>query len=288
MRRHPDWLRVPIAGGVTYRKVKNLLRERGLHTICEEAKCPNRGECFNRGTATFLILGDICTRHCLYCAVKSGKPKPVDPLEPKKVAEAVNILGLKYAVITSVTRDDLPDGGAEIFYETIIEIKNKNPSCTIEVLIPDFRGNDEAIHKIIEAKPDVINHNIEVVEELFPKMRPQGNYNLSLNLLQKIKEIDSNIITKSGFMIGLGEKMSQIIRTMQDLRDRDVDVLTIGQYLQPSMHHTPIIRYYTPDEFKYLKDLGYQMGFLQVESAPLVRSSYHADDIIDIIKRVNT
>ncbi len=288
MRRHPDWLRVPIAGGVTYRKVKNLLRERGLHTICEEAKCPNRGECFNRGTATFLILGDICTRHCLYCAVKSGKPKPVDPLEPKKVAEAVNILGLKYAVITSVTRDDLPDGGAEIFYETIIEIKNKNPSCTIEVLIPDFRGNDKAIHKIIEAKPDVINHNIEVVEELFPKMRPQGNYNLSLNLLQKIKEIDSNIITKSGFMIGLGEKMSQIIRTMQDLRDRDVDVLTIGQYLQPSMHHTPIMRYYTPDEFKYLKDLGYQMGFLQVESAPLVRSSYHADDIIDIIKRVKT
>ena len=288
MRRHPDWLRVPIAGGVTYRKVKNLLRERGLHTICEEAKCPNRGECFNRGTATFLILGDICTRHCLYCAVKSGKPKPVDPLEPKKVAEAVNILGLKYAVITSVTRDDLPDGGAEIFYETIIEIKNKNPSCTIEVLIPDFRGNDEAIHKIIEAKPDVINHNIEVVEELFPKMRPQGNYNLSLNLLQKIKEIDSNIITKSGFMIGLGEDMDQIIRTMQDLRDRDVDVLTIGQYLQPSMHHTPIMRYYTPDEFKYLKDLGYQMGFLQVESAPLVRSSYHADDIIDIIKRVKT
>ncbi len=288
MRRHPDWLRVPIAGGVTYRKVKNLLRERGLHTICEEAKCPNRGECFNRGTATFLILGDICTRHCLYCAVKSGKPKPVDPLEPKKVAEAVNILGLKYAVITSVTRDDLPDGGAEIFYETIIEIKNKNPSCTIEILIPDFRGNDKAIHKIIEAKPDVINHNIEVVEELFPKMRPQGNYNLSLNLLQKIKEIDSNIITKSGFMIGLGEDMDQIIRTMQDLRDRDVDVLTIGQYLQPSMHHTPIMRYYTPDEFKYLKDLGYQMGFLQVESAPLVRSSYHADDIIDIIKRVKT
>ena len=252
MRRHPDWLRVSIAGGETYRKVKNTLRERDLHTICEEAKCPNRGECFNRGTATFLILGDICTRHCLYCAVRSGKPKPVDTLESKKVAEAVNILGLKYAVITSVTRDDLQDGGAEIFYETIMEVKNNNPSCVIEVLIPDFRGNDEAIHRIIEAKPDVINHNIEVVEELFPKMRPQGNYNLSLNLLQKIKEIDSNIITKSGFMIGLGEDMDQIIKTMQDLKDRDVDVITIGQYLQPSIHHTPIMRYYTPYEFRYL------------------------------------
>ncbi|HEC89417.1 MAG TPA: lipoyl synthase, partial [Thermoplasmatales archaeon] len=198
---------------------------------------------------------------------------------------AVSILGLKYAVITSVTRDDLDDGGAQIFYETIMEIKHRNPNCIVEVLIPDFKGNDNAIYKIIEAKPDVINHNIEVVEELFSKMRPQGDYNLSLNLLQKIKEIDSNIITKSGFMIGLGENMDQIIKTMHDLRDRDVDVLTIGQYLQPSIHHAPTIKYYTPDEFKYLKDIGYQIGFLQVESAPLVRSSYHADNIINLIKR---
>ena len=288
MSRHPNWLKVSIPGGITYRKVRQLLRDKNLHTICEEARCPNRGECFNRGTATFLILGDICTRNCLYCAVKSGKPKPVNPLEPREVAEAVSILGLKYAVVTSVTRDDLDDGGAQIFYETIMEIKHRNPNCIVEVLIPDFKGNDNAIYKIIGAKPDVINHNIEVVEELFSKMRPQGNYNLSLNLLQRIKEIDSNIITKSGFMIGLGENIDQIIKTMYNLRDVNVDVLTIGQYLQPSIHHAPTIKYYTPDEFKYFKDIGYQIGFLQVESAPLVRSSYHADDLINLIKKVKT
>ena len=286
MRRHPDWLRVPIAGGETYRRIRDILREKNLHTICEEARCPNRAECFNRGTATFLILGDICTRHCLYCAVKSGKPRQVNPLESKEVAEAVHLMGLRYVVITSVTRDDLIDGGAQHFYNTILEVKHRNPHCMIEVLIPDFKGDNNAIHRILEAKPDVINHNIEVVQELFPRLRPQGDYNRSLTLLEKIKEIDSNIITKSGFMIGFGENINQIKKTMRDLRDRNVDVLTIGQYLQPTRKHVEVKKYYTPEEFDELKSIALNMGFLQVESGPLVRSSYHADDLIALIKRV--
>jgi len=285
-RRHPEWLKVPIAGGVEYSRVRKVLREKGLHTICEEAKCPNIAECFNRGTATFLILGDTCTRSCRYCAVKKGVPRPVNPLEPKEVAEAVETLGLRYAVITSVTRDDLVDGGAKQFHDTILEIRSRNPSCLIEVLIPDFKGDVDALKLVVDAKPDVINHNIEVVKSLFPKMRPQGDYNRSLELLKRVKDLDSKIITKSGFMIGLGETKEEIEETMCDLRSRGVDVLTIGQYLQPSSSHAPIHKYYTPMEFQEFKRIAYNMGFLQVESGPLVRSSYHADDLLDLIKRV--
>ncbi len=285
-RRHPEWLKVSIAGGVEYSRVRKLLREKGLHTICEEAKCPNIAECFNRGTATFLILGDTCTRSCRYCAVKKGTPKPVNPLEPKEVAEAVETLGLRYAVITSVTRDDLVDGGAKQFHDTILEIRRRNPNCLIEVLIPDFKGDIDALKLVVDAKPDVINHNIEVVKSLFLKLRPQGDYNRSLELLKSIKDLDSKIITKSGFMIGLGETKEEIEETMCDLRSRGVDVLTMGQYLQPSLSHAPIHKYYTPMEFQEFKRIAYNMGFLQVESGPLVRSSYHADDLLDLIKRV--
>jgi len=277
MRRHPDWLKVKIGGGENYVKMKSLLRNAKLHTICEEAKCPNIAECFGSGTAVFLILGDICTRNCRYCYVKHGEPSSLNPKEPKDVAESVKKLGLKYVVITSVTRDDLEDGGANVFYETIKEIKKINKGCKIEVLIPDFKGNIESLKKIINAKPDVINHNIEVVEDLFADIRPQGNYEISLNILNDIKKLDMYIKTKSGFMIGLGETKDQILKTMKDLRKANVDFLTIGQYLQPSKNHVEIEKYYNPLEFDQFKKIALDLGFKHVESGPLVRSSYHAE-----------
>jgi len=277
MRRHPDWLKVKIGGGENYVKMKSLLRNAKLHTICEEAKCPNIAECFGSGTAVFLILGDICTRNCRYCYVKHGEPSSLNPKEPKDVAESVKKLGLKYVVITSVTRDDLEDGGANVFYETIKEIKKINKYCKIEVLIPDFKGNIESLKKIINAKPDVINHNIEVVEDLFADIRPQGNYEISLNILNDIKKLDMYIKTKSGFMIGLGETKDQILKTMKDLRKANVDFLTIGQYLQPSKNHVEIEKYYNPLEFDQFKKIALDLGFKHVESGPLVRSSYHAE-----------
>ena len=277
MRRHPDWLKVKIGGGENYVKMKSLLRNAKLHTICEEAKCPNIAECFGSGTAVFLILGDICTRNCRYCYVKHGEPSSLNPKEPKDVAESVKKLGLKYVVITSVTRDDLEDGGANVFYETIKEIKKINKYCKIEVLIPDFKGNIESLKKIINAKPDVINHNIEVVEDLFADIRPQGNYEISLNILNDIKKLDMYIKTKSGFMIGLGETKDQILKTMKDLRKANVDFLTIGQYLQPSKNHVEIEKYYNPLEFDQFKIIALDLGFKHVESGPLVRSSYHAE-----------
>jgi len=280
MLRHPEWLRVEIPGGENYVKIKSLLRKAKLHTICEEAKCPNMAECFGKGTATFLILGNVCTRSCRYCNVKHGKPLPLNPDEPREVAESVNALGLRYAVITSVTRDDLPDGGATVFYETVKEIKKINKNCRVEVLIPDFRGDKEALKKVIGAKPDVINHNIEVVKELFPKMRPQGDYNRSLFVLRIIKEMNSRIITKSGFMVGLGETNEQILKTMQDLKENGVDILTIGQYLQPTKNHAEVRKYYTPEEFMEFRDTAMEMGFKHVESGPLVRSSYHAEQAL--------
>lgn len=277
MRRHPDWLKVKIGGGENFVKMKSLLRNAKLHTICEEAKCPNIAECFGSGTAVFLILGDICTRNCKYCNVKHGTPLSLNPNEPKDVAESVKELGLKYVVITSVTRDDLEDGGACVFYETVKEIIKRNKNCKVEVLIPDFKGRIESLKKVIDAKPDVINHNIEVVQELFPEIRPEGDYRISLDVLKNIKKIDKNIKTKSGFMIGLGEIKDQIVKTMRDLREADVDFLTIGQYLQPTRNHAEIKKYYTPKEFDELKKIALDMGFGHVESGPLVRSSYHAE-----------
>ena len=282
MRRHPDWLKVKIGGGESFVKMKSLLREAKLHTICEEAKCPNIAECFGSGTAVFLILGDICTRNCKYCYVKHGKPLKLNLDEPKDVAESVKELGLKYVVITSVTRDDLEDGGADIFYKTIKEIKKLNLNVFVEVLIPDFNGNISSLKKVIDAKPDVINHNIEVVENLFADIRPQGNYETSLKILKEIKNINKDIKTKSGFMLGLGESKEQILKTMKDLRNSDVDFLTIGQYLQPSKNHIKINKYYSPNEFDQFKKYALDMGFKHVESGPLVRSSYHAEKTIDL------
>ena len=278
MRRHPDWLKVRIGGGETFSKMKTILRTAKLHTICEEAKCPNIAECFGQGTAVFLILGNICTRNCRYCNVTHGTPEDLNFHEPFDVAESVKTLGLNYVVITSVTRDDLSDGGASVFYDTVREIKRLNPTCRIEVLIPDFNGDKTALQKIIDAAPDVINHNIEVVEELFPVIRPQGNYHQSLDVLKTMKLTSDGIPTKSGFMLGLGESLPQIHATLQDLRGVGVDIVTIGQYLQPTRHHYEVKKYYSPDEFVHIKALALEMGFSHVESGPLVRSSYHAQD----------
>ena len=250
-----------------------------MHTICEEAKCPNIAECFGNGTAVFLILGDVCTRNCKYCNVKNGKPLELNKNEPVDVANSVKHLGLKYVVITSVTRDDLDDGGASYFFNTVNEIRKINKNCKIELLIPDFMGLIKPLEKVIDSKPDVINHNIEVVKELFPRIRPEGNYEISLDLLDNIKKINENIKTKSGFMIGLGENKNQILKTMNDLRSAKVDYLTIGQYLQPTKSHIGIKKYYHPKEFKELRKIGEDIGFKNVESGPLVRSSYHAEKI---------
>ena len=276
MRRHPDWLKVRIGSGETFVKVKTLLRSSHLHTVCEAAKCPNIAECFGNGTAVFLILGDVCTRDCLYCHISHGEPLPLNKNEPQDIADSVKTLGLRYVVITSVTRDDLPDGGAGMFSETIQAIRNKNPKCSIEVLIPDFQGNIHAFQTLIEANPDVINHNIEVVQELFPLMRPQGDYHQSLSVLQSIKTLSPEMKTKSGLMVGFGETTEQIYSTLKDLQMVDVNFVTIGQYLQPTKNHAEIKKYYSPAEFEELKKFAISLGFDHVESGPLVRSSYHA------------
>jgi lipoic acid synthetase len=268
---------VKIGGGESFVKMKSLLRNAKLHTICEEAKCPNIAECFKSGTAVFLILGDICTRDCKYCYVKHGNPSKINYNEPKDVAESVKRLGLKYVVITSVTRDDLEDGGAGIFNETISEIKKLNKNCNIEVLIPDFMGKVDSLKKVVDARPDVINHNIEVTKDLFYDIRPQGNYDTSLKILKFIKQLNKNIKSKSGFMVGLGENEKQIFETMNDLKNADVDFLTVGQYLQPSKNHFEIQKYYSPDEFERIRRTALDLDFEYVESGPLVRSSYHAD-----------
>jgi len=283
MRRHPDWLKVKIGSGKNYAKTKALLRSAKLHTICEEAKCPNIAECFGCGTAVFLILGDTCTRNCKYCNVKHGEPQAINLEEPHDVAESVKQLDLKYVVVTSVTRDDLADGGADVFYDTVTETKKFNKNCKIEVLIPDFKGSIDALKTVIDSEPDVINHNIEVAEELFNSIRPEGDYKTSLELLKNIKKINKDMKTKSGFMIGMGENKEQIIKTMQDLRTVAVDFLTIGQYLQPTKNHAEIKKYYTPGEFNEFKKIAIDLGFKHVESGPLVRSSYHAQDAISII-----
>jgi lipoyl synthase len=280
VRHHPDWLKVKIGGGESYVKMKSMLRNAKLHTICEEAKCPNIAECFGSGTAVFLILGDICTRSCKYCNVRHGAPLPLNPSEPKDVAESVKKLGLKYAVITSVTRDDLKDGGAGVFSETVREVKRLNTDCKVEVLIPDFKGDIDSIRRILDSNPNVVNHNIEVVQDLFSDIRPQGDYDKSLEVLKNIKKLNRNVKTKSGFMVGLGESNEQILKTMRDLRNVGVDYLTIGQYLQPTKNHAELKKYYTPEEFDKLKKMALRLGFEHVESGPLVRSSYHAEKAI--------
>jgi lipoic acid synthetase len=246
-----------------------------LHTICEEARCPNRWECWNARTATFLILGDICTRRCQYCSVETGRPAPVDHEEPRRVAEAIRALGLRHAVITSVNRDELPDGGAAVFAETIRETRRLSPDCTIEVLIPDFEGIDAALATVCSEKPEILNHNIETVERLFPSIRPQGKYQRSLEVLRKAKQ--QGMTTKSGLILGLGETLDEAREVMRDLRSTGCDITTIGQYLQPTRQHLPVARFYEPSEFALLKEEGLAMGFTHVESGPLVRSSYHAE-----------
>jgi lipoic acid synthetase len=278
MRRHPDWLKVKIGSGPNFAKMKSLLRSAKLHTICEEAKCPNIAECFNHGTAVFLIMGDTCTRNCRYCNVNHGIPEAINQNEPREIAQSVKTLGLSYVVITSVTRDDIEDGGALAFYQTIKEIKKTNPNCKVEALIPDFKGDELSLKKVLEAEPDVLNHNIEVVEKLFPKIRPEGNYQISLKLLKNIKKYAPSIKSKSGFMVGLGETKEQLISTMKDLRSSEVEILTIGQYLQPSKQHAEIKKYYTPKEFNEFEKIGLKLGFINVVSGPLVRSSYHAEE----------
>ncbi|MDH3289729.1 MAG: lipoyl synthase [Gemmatimonadota bacterium] len=274
--RKPPWLKVKAPGGQTYVGVKRMMRDLGLHTVCEEAHCPNIGECWEHRAATFMILGDVCTRNCAYCAVAHGTPAPYDPDEPARLAEAVARLGLKHIVITSVDRDDLPNGGAEAFAGCVTEIRARLPEASVELLIPDFKGSDRALAIVVEAKPDILNHNLETVARLYRIARPGGRYDRALRLLRRAKEMDSSLLTKSGLMVGLGEEWDELVVAMQDLRDEAVDLLTIGQYLRPSDGHLPVARFYSLEEFAQLREVGRRMGYRHVESGPLVRSSYHA------------
>lgn len=274
------WLRRTLPDQRVLDRMDALLEGLNLHTVCDSALCPNRGECFKKGTATFIILGNICTRNCGFCAVKKGKPLPLDPEEPYHIAQAARHLQLTHIVVTSVTRDDLPDGGAEHFAETIKEIKKQLPKSTIEVLVPDFKGSWEALQRVIDAQPEVINHNIETVNRLYRLVRPKAVYKRSLELLRQVKIRDKNIISKSGIMVGLGEEEEEIIQAMKDLREVDGDILTIGQYLRPSPLHLRVQNYIHPDKFEEYQKIGISLGFKYVASAPLVRSSYHAGEIL--------
>ena len=275
--RLPEWLKVRAPGSPRYMELKQIMQGRRLHTVCEEAHCPNIGECWDLGTATFMILGDICTRRCHYCAVTTGRPTGIDLQEPLRLAETVSSMGLSYCVITSVNRDDLPDGGAFIFASCIKKIREIAPGCKVEVLIPDFAGSWIALKKVIDCWPEVLNHNIESTPRVFPRVRPKGDYQMSLELLAKAKEMDPSTVTKSGIIVGMGETTDEVLETMKDLRVVDCDLLTIGQYLRPSNMHIPVDRFYTPAEFDQLGEAGKAMGFKHVASGPLVRSSYHAD-----------
>ena len=277
-RRLPEWLKVPMPGGENYLDVRRRLKSSRLHTVCEEARCPNIGDCWDRRMATFMILGDICTRACRYCAVTTGRPLGLDLEEPVRLAETVEYLGLNYVVITSVNRDDLPDGGAFIFAQCISQIRKRLPHCKVEVLIPDFQGDWGALEVVMDARPDVLNHNIETVHRVFHGVRPKGDYHQSLELLSRAKELVPHAVTKSGMMVGLGEAREEISQTMKDLRTADCDLLTVGQYLRPSKRHAPVARFYTPQEFADIRREGDTLGFSHVASGPLVRSSYHADE----------
>ncbi len=274
-QRRPEWLKARIPGGNGFVHLEGIIRTHNLHTVCEEARCPNLGECWNLGTATFMILGDICTRSCGFCAVKTGRPAAeLDWDEPRRVVEAVEMMNIKHAVITSVNRDERKDGGAPIFAETIKLIHQRVPGCKVEVLIPDFKGSEEALDIVLAAKPDILNHNVETVPRLYRSIRPQANYQQSLEVLDRAKQ--KGFITKTGLMLGIGEKTEEVVEVMKDVREVKCDILTLGQYLQPTKEHVPIDRYVHPDEFKMLKMEGLRLGFKHVESGPLVRSSYHA------------
>lgn len=277
----PEWLKARAPVGENYHNLKKLARDLNLHTVCESAHCPNIGECWNHKTATFMMLGNLCTRRCGFCAVPKGRPGPIDFDEPRRVAEAVAALGLKFAVITSVNRDDDILGGARAFALVIQEIRRRAPGCQVEVLIPDFQGNEDAIRTVVEARPEILNHNTESVPRLYRAVRSGARYERTLRLLEYAKELNPTLVTKSGIMVGLGEEMHELLAVYQDLANVGVDVLTIGQYLRPSKNHLPMTRYYTPDEFAYMKLEALKMGFRHVESGPLVRSSYHAHEQAD-------
>ena len=274
----PEWLKARAPMGENYHLLKKLARGLGLHTVCESAQCPNIGECWNHRTATFMLLGNVCTRRCGFCAVPKGRPEPIDWDEPKRVAEAVAELGLDYAVVTSVNRDDDNVGGARVFAHTIHEIRRRKPGCRVEVLIPDFQGNEEALQIVLAAAPDILNHNTETVPRLYRAVRSGARYERTLRLLERAKQIGPEMVTKSGVMVGLGESVSELIEVFRDLGSRGVDILTVGQYLRPSRDHLPIARFYTPEEFLFLKQEALRYGFRHVESGPLVRSSYHAHE----------
>ena len=282
--RKPPWLKVRFPGGEDYVRLKKLMRRGGLHTVCEEAHCPNIGECWDAGTATFMILGDTCTRACGFCAVKSGRPGALDNLEPMRVANAVREMGIGHAVVTSVNRDDQPDGGAGIFAETIRWIRRLSPETSVEVLIPAFLGADDALATVCAAEPEILNHNTESVPRLYRRVRPKGRYERTLGLLRRAKELDPGTITKSGVMVGLGETRDELLQVFADLARCGVEVLTVGQYLRPSAKHLPIDRYYAPSEFDELREAALALGFRHVESGPLVRSSYHAERHVDGVR----
>lgn len=281
IQRKPDWLRIKFHGGKSREEVEEMLGRLSLHTVCEEANCPNMGECFSRRTATFMILGNFCTRNCTFCNVRKHVPQPVDPEEPMRVAQAVRELNLRHVVITSVTRDDLPDGGAGHFAEVIGKIKELDKNVVVEVLIPDFEGSFEALSKVAEAKPEIINHNVETVPRLYPAVRPMAVYERSLELLRNVKTLDADILSKSGIMVGLGETESEVLEVFRDLREAGCNILTVGQYLAPSKQHHPVVEYIHPDIFEKYKEEALKMGFKYVASAPLVRSSYLADKALE-------
>jgi lipoic acid synthetase len=274
--RKPPWIKVKAPGGENYVRLKHLMRELGLHTVCEEARCPNIGECWEHEAATFMILGDVCTRNCAYCAVAHGTPKAFDPLEPVRLARAVETMGLRHVVITSVDRDDLPNGGAEAFAGCVEEIRKRLPETTVEVLIPDFKGSERALGIVMAARPAILNHNLETVERLYPLARPGGRYHRALDLLARARRMVPGGLTKSGMILGMGEEWDELLVAMRDLRRSDVNILTLGQYLRPSESHLPVARFYTPEEFAELREIGMRMGFDHVQASPLTRSSYHA------------
>ena len=281
----PEWLKVRAPGSPGFLRLKTLMRDLNLHTVCEDARCPNIGECWHHGTATFMILGDVCTRACAYCAVAHGRPGAVDIGEPARVAEAIRVLNLTYVVVTSVDRDDLPDGGASIFAGTIREARARLPECRIEVLIPDFQGDEPALHTVLDARPGVLNHSTETVPRLYKMARSGGRYARTLELLDRSRRFAPDIPTKTGVMVGLGEEHEELVATFRDLRDAGCGILTIGQYLRPSDRHAPMIRYYHPDEFRALKQIALDLGFVHVESGPLVGSSYHAHETAHAYER---
>jgi len=274
--RKPNWLKVKAPGGAGYVEVRRLMHELKLHTVCEEAHCPNVGECWNHRAATFLIMGDVCTRNCAYCAVAHGAPLPLDPGEPRRLAEAVEAMALRHVVVTSVDRDDLPDGGAAHYAAVVREIRLRMAETTVELLIPDFKGNEDALRTVVESRPDILNHNLETVPRLYRMARPGGRYDRALELLVRAKRMDPLQVTKSGIMVGLGETWEEAVTALRDLRAAGTDLVTVGQYLRPSAEHMPVARYYTPDEFAELARIGNELGFRHTESGPLVRSSYHA------------